>query len=95
MPPPDKVVEVLQAIHLVLAMPLFAVVVAVDVRWVKHCLKKNYDAVADHDEESNRATPGDYIEKIFQGPFWVKPIDAAGCARMVDEFAGNLNAGNK
>lgn len=32
--PPEKVVEVLQAIHLLLCFPLFVVVVAVDARWV-------------------------------------------------------------
>lgn len=36
--PPARVVEVLQAIHLLLAFPLFVVVVGVDSRWVEHSL---------------------------------------------------------
>ena len=40
--PPDKVVEVLQAIHLFLYFPLFVVVVAVDARWVSRSLMVRY-----------------------------------------------------
>ena len=40
--PPKKVVEVLQAIHLILAFPLFVVVVGVDVRWISKSLIKQY-----------------------------------------------------
>src|SRR4030095_6744962 len=37
--PPEKVVEVLRAIHLLLAFPLFVVIVAVDARWMKRALR--------------------------------------------------------
>ena len=40
--PPDKVVQVLQAIHLILAFPLFVVVVGVDVRWISRSIIKEY-----------------------------------------------------
>lgn len=36
--PPAKVMEVLQAVHLLLAFPLFVVVVGVDPRWLLHSL---------------------------------------------------------
>jgi len=36
--PPKIVVEVLQAIHLILSFELFVVVVGVDVRWISKCL---------------------------------------------------------
>jgi hypothetical protein len=36
--PADKVVDVLQAVHLLLAYPLFVVVVGVDPRWLSHSL---------------------------------------------------------
>lgn len=39
---PRRVVEVLQAVHLLLAMPLFVVVVAVDPRWLLRALKVHY-----------------------------------------------------
>ncbi|MEM9820402.1 MAG: P-loop NTPase fold protein [Bacteroidota bacterium] len=84
--PPDKVVDVLQAIHLILAFPLFVVVVGVDVRWVsKSLLKKygkmltSYDSDLSDDPElklelQGSATPYDYLEKIFQIPFKLKNI---------------------
>lgn len=40
--PPKKVVEVLQAIHLLLGFPLFVVLVAVDERWVSRALASEY-----------------------------------------------------
>ena len=40
--PPDKVVEVLQAVHLLLSFPAFVVVVAVDARWVSQSLRIGY-----------------------------------------------------
>lgn len=43
--PPDKVVAVLEAIHLILAFKLFVVVVGVDARWVSHSLKKKYGSL--------------------------------------------------
>ncbi|MCC6676680.1 MAG: hypothetical protein IT436_06005 [Phycisphaerales bacterium] len=43
--PPDKVVAVLEAIHLILAFKLFVVVVGVDARWISHSLKKKYGSL--------------------------------------------------
>ena len=40
--PDSKVIEVLQAVHLLLAFPLFVVVVAVDARWLAHALQSRY-----------------------------------------------------
>jgi KAP family P-loop domain len=40
--PPDRVVEVLEAIHLLLAVHLFVVVVAVDPRWLLRSLTSHY-----------------------------------------------------
>ncbi len=39
---PDKVVEVLQAVHLLLAFDLFVVIVAVDPRWLERSLYRAY-----------------------------------------------------
>ena len=39
---PDQVVEVLQAVHLLLALDLFVVVVGVDPRWLLHSLEQRY-----------------------------------------------------
>ena len=40
--PPNKVVDVLQAVHLLLAFPLFVVVVGVDARWITRSLETRY-----------------------------------------------------
>ena len=40
--PPKRVVEVLEAVHLILAVPLFVVVVAVDPRWLVQSLRLHY-----------------------------------------------------
>jgi hypothetical protein len=42
--PAEKVVDVLQAVHLLLAYPLFVVVVGVDPRWLSHSLTATYAA---------------------------------------------------
>ena len=82
--PPDRVVEVLQAIHLILAFKLFVVVVGVDVRWVSRSLLHRYGNMLTTQDKSltddpelkleirESATPFDYLEKIFQIPFRLK-----------------------
>lgn len=81
---PERVIQVLQAVHLLLAFPLFVVVVAVDSRWLAHSLAEHYPALATSvktgatpspdGDGSNHATPSDYLEKIFQVPFWIEPL---------------------
>jgi hypothetical protein len=99
--PPNKVVEVLQAVHLLLAFPLFVVVVGVDARWVKRSLEVRYrellhggdaqakDTVAPAELLIGKATTGDYLEKIFQVPFWLRPMDETHTERMVRGLLGS------
>ncbi|WP_218141537.1 P-loop NTPase fold protein [Nitrosovibrio tenuis] len=95
--PPERVVQVLQAIHLLLAFPLFVVVVSVDPRWMIHSLQESYEwlRTVEHGEEkrpnnphefSTRqiATPHDYLEKIFQIPFWLKPMEDVTCRTLLE-----------
>lgn len=117
----EKVIEVLQAVHLLLAFDLFVVVVAVDDRWLSHALETQYPVLAEHRREgalvaggvptggagevaatgTNTAPgpthaidrlvnarndplgPSDYLEKIFQIPFRVRPIGSDGRRRMI------------
>ena len=72
--PDDHVVKVLQAVHLLLAFELFVVVVAVDSRWLSHALTKHFEALAVSSNNGPAATPDDYLEKIFQIPFWIQPL---------------------
>jgi hypothetical protein len=84
--PPETVVEVLQAVHLLLTFPLFIVVVAVDARWVSRSLESKYTHLIGDTELSApgaSATPRDYIEKIFQVPYWVRPMTAQGSRNLL------------
>ena len=51
--PPDKVVEVLQAVHLLLSFPAFVVVVAVDARWVSQSLRIGYKDLFGQDDSTD------------------------------------------
>jgi hypothetical protein len=84
--PPNRVVEVLRAIQLLLAFPLFVVVVGVDARWVKRSLNLRYKDQLWSPENSgwDGATPQDYIEKIFQIPFWLEPLSADSTRRYLE-----------
>ena len=90
--PPAEVVKVLQAVHLLLAFPLFVVVVGVDSQWISRSLEARYrellhfgkteDAV-DLNQVFGVARGEDYLEKIFQIPLWLRPMDAGAARRMV------------
>ena len=71
----EKVLEVLQAVHLLMAFPLFIVLVGVDERCVHNALTyrqlKRYKGI-DRDlvkEKIFEIEPREYLEKIFQIPF--------------------------
>jgi hypothetical protein len=90
--PPDKVIDVLQAVHLLLAFPLFVVVVGVDARWISRSLEARYrellrvdgsDPAASINEMFGAARSDDYLEKIFQIPLWLRPLGASGARRMI------------
>ncbi|MDQ2935941.1 MAG: P-loop NTPase fold protein [Acidobacteriota bacterium] len=91
--PEHKVVDVLQAVHLLLAFPLFIVVVGVDPRWLLHSLRQHSTAFQNETAESNsseeerthwQSTPLNYLEKIFQIPFTLWPMGKSGFGKMVD-----------
>lgn len=87
--PPEQVVAVLQAIHLLLTFPLFVVFVAVDVRWLRHALCKQYDGqITLGDERRAIATASDYLEKIFQLPYWVRPMGVDGTRDILFDRMG-------
>ncbi|MDT5270210.1 MAG: hypothetical protein QOH49_2396 [Acidobacteriota bacterium] len=90
--PADKVMDVLQAVHLLLAYPLFVVVVGVDPRWLLHSLGKSYSAFEGEgkhfsaDPDIWRTTPQNYLEKIFQIPFTLRPMSADGYGRLIEKL---------
>jgi len=82
--PSEQVVQVLQAVHMLLAFRLFVVFVAVDVRWVSHALEKHHPGLISSEGSGPAlAAPTDYLEKIFQIPYWVR--DAVGNSRKLIE----------
>ena len=113
--PPERVVEVLRAINLLLAFPLFIVVVAVDARWVKRSLRDRFSLLlaseqeedkkdapapqqaaavehhaADRDEFDHMATPEDYLEKIFQVPFWIRPLGSTSRENLLRALTSDV-----
>lgn len=85
--PSDKVVDVLQAVHLLLAVPLFVVVVGVDSRWLLHSLQKQFTGFSQPPSDSPDAqwvsTPQAYLEKIFQIPFAVRRMNQSGYKQLM------------
>ena len=113
----STVLAVLEAVHLLLAFPLFVCAVAVDPRWVEKCLRlarrQLFVDASDAQSEgvaiegapppapthafagtSSEGTPGapatvaDYLEKIFQIPIWMAPIEPRARAGLVNSLLG-------
>jgi hypothetical protein len=100
--PPQRVIEVLEAIHLLLAFKIFVVVVGVDARWISHSLVEKYRGLL-HSEfddlqhpgrqkPNGTATPHDYLEKIFQIPFWIRPLNKDSAQALVGGLARKVAA---
>ena len=93
--PPRRVVEVLEAVHLMLALELFVVVVAVDARWLIQSLEYHYQELFSTGDRPTPASsanspeptadngpgsPVDYLDKIFQIPYVLAPPPPAAMA---------------
>jgi hypothetical protein len=76
--PSERVVEVLQAVRLLLDFKLFVVVVGVDARWVTRALQQHHSRQWRTATTNLRdaAEPQDFLEKIFQIPLWLEPLEA-------------------
>lgn len=96
--PDDKVLEVLQAVHLLMAFPLFVVVVGVDKRCVENALRyKNllqYSNVTGLNSSTELKEsfnieviePKEYLEKIFQIPFKLREPSDSAIENLVDNL---------
>ncbi|NJN72288.1 MAG: hypothetical protein HC799_05450 [Limnothrix sp. RL_2_0] len=71
--PPNRVVEVLETVQLLLKTQLFVVVLAVDDRYIARALEEVYSGVL-----KRRGKPSgiDYLEKIIQIPYRMRPISS-------------------
>lgn len=91
-----QVVAILEAIHLLLAFDCFVVVVAVDPKWLAQSLNDQHQQfVNGQAAASGRATPEDYLEKIFQMALHVRPLaerdpSAASPYGAYQRFAASL-----
>lgn len=90
--PPSRVVDVLGAVHLLLAFPLFVVVVAVDERWLlgslahQHAKQIRSEGEAKAPREPQPLDLGrarDYLEKIFQIPYWVPRMSTRAAQELI------------
>jgi hypothetical protein len=85
----QRVVAVLEAVHVLLAFKLFVVVVGVDSRWLLSSLRSVYRAQFDpgsSEDASWVTTPQNYLEKIFQIPYSVPPMHDAGFRQYVESM---------
>ena len=96
-----QVVDVLQAVHLLLALDLFVVVVGVDPRWLLHSLREQYrtafrsagedgttaDADLGDQDAVWRTTPHDYLEKIFNIPFVLPGMTTKSFDRLIRKLS--------
>lgn len=73
--PAEEVVKVLQAVNLLLTFKLFVVVIGVDGRWLEASLRACYDKLLE--------SPRDYLEKIIQLPFVLRPMSPDGYSALV------------
>ena len=78
--PPEKVVNVLEAVHLLFGFEMFVVIIAVDTRWLEQSLRIRYRQLLGR---ADSASPTDYLEKILQVPIHIPRLDADRVRRMI------------
>jgi hypothetical protein len=81
---PDVVASVLDAVHLLLALPLFVVIVGVDPRWLKRALRERHPELLEPTSSGVPTTsPTDYLEKIFQLTYSLPSMSPDSCANLL------------
>jgi len=93
--PEENVVQVLEAVNLLMAFPLFIVIVGVDPRWVKNALIKKYsfqftgkmNGSFEREADVDLIEPSNYLEKIFQIPFYLKDAPTLNVKEMIRQLA--------
>ena len=83
--PPEKVVHVLEAVHLLFDFEMFVVILAVDTRWLEQSLKIKYRKLLG---KAGKASPADYLEKIIQIPLHLVPLDRTRVVSMLYGLTG-------
>ena len=84
----------LEAVHLLLALELFIVVVGVDSRWLQRSLRHQYRDLAMSGNPAADpylwAMPIEYLEKIFQIPLTLPAMQPRGYASLIASLAPSV-----
>jgi hypothetical protein len=80
---PRRVVEVLEAVHLLLAIPLFVVVIGVDPRWLLRALSAHYSEILSNQAGTSAVAPEDYLEKIINVPIILPHMTSTSMGTLV------------
>lgn len=81
---PDVVANVLDAVHLLLALRLFVVIVGVDPRWLRRSLRERHPILLKSMPINITWTsPSDYLEKIFQLTYTLPRMNPESCADLL------------
>jgi len=83
---PRRVVEVLEAVHLLLAIPLFVVVIGVDPRWLLRALSAHYSEILSDGPATAVVAPEDYLEKIINLPIILPSMTGTSMGTLVKDL---------
>ncbi len=86
---PEKVVTVLEAVHLLFGFEMFVVLIAVDTRWLDQSLRIRYRQLLGR---AGTAAPSDYLEKIIQVPLHLMPLSHALVRSLIAGLTGTASA---
>lgn len=93
---PKQVFTVLQAVHLLLALDLFTVVVGVDPEWLLRSIVNEFPSMFESGDELPDRTnvlPERYLEKIFNIPLALPPLTTATAGNLVRTLVAQRGAG--
>jgi len=82
--PVENVVQVLEAVNLLMAYPLFVVVVGVDLSWIRNALLRRHGTQF---RGTDAIDPARYLEKIIQVPFYLQEANDDQVKRMLTWLA--------
>ncbi|MCY6483854.1 P-loop NTPase fold protein [Clostridium aestuarii] len=91
--PEEKVVQVLQAIQLLLSTDMFIVILAVDSKWIDNCITSIYDKMINNKKNNNENKNFfaiNYLEKIIHIPFWIEPLSIRNSSSFIKKLGEEI-----
>jgi len=86
---PSVVAKVLEAVHLLLSLPLFVVVVGVDPRWLHMSIQASHLQLDPKRHKGRgKASSRDYLDKIFQLTYSLPAMTMESCGDLIGRLAG-------